>query len=125
MSALTGTRVIELASDPIALAGKLLADMGADVILVEPPGGHSARHYPPYVDDEPGEDRSLYWWHYHTSKRGITLDLDRPEDAERFRALIATADVLLEAEPRHRLAAHSVSTTRTSPRRAPTSCTSP
>ena len=104
MSALTGTRVIELASDPIAFAGKLLADMGADVILVEPPGGHSARNYPPYLEDEPGEDRSLYWWHYHTSKRGITLDLDRPEDAERFRALIATTDVLLEAEPRQRLA---------------------
>ena len=105
MTALTGTRVIELASDPIAFAGKLLADMGADVILVEPPGGHAARNYPPYLDDEPGEDRSLYWWHYHTSKRGITLDLDRPEDAESFRALVASADVLLEAEPRHRLAA--------------------
>ncbi len=105
MSALEGLRVVELANDAIALAGKLLADMGADVILVEPPGGAPARNHAPYLDDEPGEDRSLYWWHYHTSKRGITLDLDDERDAERFRALVATADVLLEAEPRRRLTA--------------------
>ena len=105
MSALTGVRVIELANDPIAWAGKLLADMGADVILVEPPGGDRARGYGPFVDDEPGDHRSLYWWHYHTSKRSVTLDLDDPGDADRFRALLGTADVLLEAEPRHRLAA--------------------
>ena len=105
MSALTGVRVIELANDPIAWAGKLLADMGADVILVEPPGGDRARGYGPFLDDEPGEDRSLYWWHYHTSKRSVTLDLDDPGDADRFRTLLGTADVLLEAEPRHRLAA--------------------
>ncbi len=105
MSALTGVRVIELANDPIAWAGKLLADMGADVILVEPPEGDRARGYGPFVDDEPGDDRSLYWWHYHTSKRSVTLDLDDPGDADRFRALLGTADVLLEAEPRHRLAA--------------------
>ncbi|MYE83798.1 MAG: carnitine dehydratase [Gammaproteobacteria bacterium] len=105
MSALTGVRVVELAHESIALAGKLLADMGADVILVEPPAGDPARHYAPYLDDTPGEDRSLYWWHYHTSKRGVTLDLDDPRDRERFRALIATADILLEAEPRRRLAA--------------------
>lgn len=104
MSALTGVRVIELANDPIAWGGKLLADMGADVILVEPPEGDRARGYGPFVDDEPGDDRSLYWWHYHTSKRGVALDLDDPGDADRFRALLGTADVLLEAEPRHRLA---------------------
>lgn len=104
MSALTGLRVIELANEPIACAGKLLADMGAEVILVEPPGGDPCRNYPPFLDDEPGQNRSLYWWHYHTSKRGIVLDLDDPPDAERFRRLIATADILLEGEPRTRLA---------------------
>ena len=105
MSALDGLRVIELAAEPIALAGKLLADMGAEVILVEPPGGDPCRNYPPFLDDEPGENRSLYWWHYHTSKRGVVLDLDDPGDAARFRRLAATADILLEAEPRTRLAA--------------------
>ena len=104
MSALLGLRVVELAREPIALAGKLLADMGADVILVEPPAGDPSRNYPPFVDDDPsGEDRSLYWWHYHTSKRGVVIDLDDERGRERFRSLVATADVLLEAEPRHRL----------------------
>ena len=104
MSALTGIRVLELSREPIAWAGKLLADMGADVILVEPPGGDPARRYAPFVDDRPGDDRSLYWWHYHTSKRGVAIDLEDPDDTERFRSLVATADVLLEAEPRRRLA---------------------
>ena len=105
MTALRGLRVVELAAEPIAFAGKLLGDMGADVILVEPPGGDPSRRYPPFLDDQPGEDRSLYWWHYHTSKRGIVLDLDAEEGRRRFLALIATADVLLEAEPRQRLSA--------------------
>ena len=104
MTALAGLRVVELAREPIAFAGKLLADMGAEVILVEPPGGDPSRAYPPFLDDEPGNDRSLYWWHYHTNKLSVVLDLDAPDDAERFRALIASADVLLEAEPRSRLA---------------------
>jgi crotonobetainyl-CoA:carnitine CoA-transferase CaiB-like acyl-CoA transferase len=104
LSALEGIRVVELAREPIAFAGKLLADMGADVILVEPPGGDPSRSYPPFLDDQPGEDRSLYWWHYHTSKRGVVLDLDDAADAERFRTLIASADILVEAEPRTRLA---------------------
>lgn len=55
MTALSGLRVVELAHERIAFAGKLLGDMGADVILVEPPGGDPSRHYPPFVDDSPGE----------------------------------------------------------------------
>lgn len=105
MSALAGLRVVELAREPIALAGKLFGDMGADVILVEPPGGDPSRGYPPFVDDEPETDRSLYWWHYHTSKRGVVVDLDDAAGRDRFRSLIGTADVLLEAEPRRRLGA--------------------
>jgi crotonobetainyl-CoA:carnitine CoA-transferase CaiB-like acyl-CoA transferase len=105
MSALAGVRVIELAREPIAFAGKLLADMGADVILVEPPAGDPARAYPPFLEDLPGPDRSLWWWHYHTSKRGVVIDLDAPEGRERVKALVAGADVLLESEPTGRLAA--------------------
>ena len=109
MSALAGLRVVELAREPIALAGKLCGDMGADVILVEPPGGDPSRGYPPFADDADGGRRagesSLYWWHYHTSKRGVVIDLDDADGRKRFRALIATADVLIEAEPRRRLGA--------------------
>ena len=66
-----------------AFAGKLLADMGADVVLVEPPGGSAQRRYAPVRGRRPDPERSLSWWHYNTSKRGITLDLD---DAARARA---------------------------------------
>jgi len=104
MTALTGIRVIELANERIAFAGKLLADMGADVILVEPPGGDPARDYPPFLDDEPGPERSLWWWHYHTSKRGVVLDLDSEDGRARFTALVASADIVLESEPTGRLA---------------------
>ncbi len=103
MTALAGTLVVELASDAAAFAGKLLADMGADVVLVEPPGGAAARAYPPFADDEPGPERSLHWWHFHTSKRGITLDLESEAGRDVFRRLARDADVLLDAEPAGRL----------------------
>ena len=107
MTALTGVRVVELAGEPIAWAGKLAADMGADVILVEPPGGDPCRAYPPFVDDDagaPDDNRSLFWWHYHTSKRGVVLDLDTRQGQARFGALIASADAVIETEPPGRLA---------------------
>lgn len=103
MTALKGIRVLELANERLAFAGKLMADMGADVILIEPPAGDASRHYPPFLDDTPGTDRSLYWWHYHTSKRGVTLSLDDEDDRKRFTQLVATADVILESEPVTRL----------------------
>jgi crotonobetainyl-CoA:carnitine CoA-transferase CaiB-like acyl-CoA transferase len=65
--ALAGLRVLELSHERVAFAGKLLADMGADVIAVEPPGGHPMRGWEPFLDDQPGPERSLYWWHYNTS----------------------------------------------------------
>ncbi|MEX1007188.1 MAG: CoA transferase [Acidimicrobiia bacterium] len=102
---LDGMRVVELASEQAAWAGKLLADLGADVIVVEPPGGHPSRAYGPFLDDEPGPERSLYWWNYNTSKRSVVLDLDDTEDATRFRGLAGDADIVLEGEPTGRLAA--------------------
>ena len=87
MSALAGLRVIELAHERISFAGKLMGDMGADVILVEPPGGEASRVYPPFLQGEAGPDRSLYFWHYNTSKRSVTLDLEDSVARERFREL--------------------------------------
>jgi benzylsuccinate CoA-transferase BbsE subunit len=100
---LEGLRVVELASEHAAWAGKLLADLGAETIVVEPPGGHPSRAYGPFADDEPGPERSLFWWYYNTSKRGVVLDLGRVDDAARFRALVAEADIVLEGEPPGRL----------------------
>lgn len=108
---LLGLRVVELASEHAALAGKLLADLGAEVVLVEPPGGHATRAYPPFAGDEPHPERSLWWWHYNTSKLGVTLDLDggsarrgREPDRDLFARLVATADVVVEGEAPGRLA---------------------
>jgi benzylsuccinate CoA-transferase BbsE subunit len=95
---LTGLRVVELANEPAALAGKMLAELGADVVLVEPPGGDHTRSYAPFADDEPGLENSLWWASYHTSKRSIVLDRGTPADREILWSLLAAADVVLEAE---------------------------
>ena len=108
MSALTGVRVVELAHERCALAGKLLGDMGADVVVVEPIGGSPTRAHEPFADDVPDPERSLTWWHYNTSKRGIALDWTRPEGREALLALVRRADVLLEAEDPGALAAHGL-----------------
>jgi crotonobetainyl-CoA:carnitine CoA-transferase CaiB-like acyl-CoA transferase len=105
---LSGIVVVELASEHAALAGKLFGDLGADVVVVEPPGGHASRANGPFVDDVGGAERSLWWWYYNTSKRGVVLDLDHPDDRDRFRTLVGTADILLEGEPPGRLAAIGV-----------------
>ena len=70
---LSGLRVLELADEKGQFCGKLMADLGADVIKIEPPGGQSTRTVGPFLDDIPHRERSLYFWHYNTSKRGITL----------------------------------------------------
>ncbi|MEO8695003.1 MAG: CoA transferase, partial [Acidimicrobiales bacterium] len=100
---LSGVRVVELASERAAFAGKLLGDLGADVIVVEPSGGHRTRTYAPLSQDDP--EQSLWWWHYNTSKRGVTLDLDDHAARATFRRLCERADVVLEAEEPARLAA--------------------
>jgi crotonobetainyl-CoA:carnitine CoA-transferase CaiB-like acyl-CoA transferase len=93
---LNGLRVIELASESAAFAGKLLAGAGADVIVVEPPTGHYSRAFEPFADDTPGPESSLWWRHYNTTKRSVTIDVQADPDI--FRRLVATADVVLEAE---------------------------
>jgi crotonobetainyl-CoA:carnitine CoA-transferase CaiB-like acyl-CoA transferase len=96
MGPLDGLQVVELSHEHVAFAGKLLADLGASVTVVEPPGGSVQRTYGPFLDDEPGPERSLWWWHYNTSKRGVVADL--PGDAASVRALVAGADALLVGE---------------------------
>ena len=102
MSVLEGIRIIELAHERVSWAGKLLGDMGADVILVEPEKGTASRDYPPFLDGQPGENRSLYFWHYNTSKRSVLLNLE--QNSREFKKLIETADILIEGEPTNRLA---------------------
>ena len=90
-------RVLEVADEKGQFCGKLMADLGADVIKIEPPGGEQARSVGPFLDDVPQRERSLYFWHYNTSKRGITLDLESANGRDLFRRLAGTADVVLES----------------------------
>lgn len=92
---LDGIRVIDLSEEPGWLAGKILAELGADVVKVEPPGGDPGR-VGPYLGDVPEPDRSLKWLALNTSKRGVTLDTRAPRGQELLRELAAGADVLLE-----------------------------
>ena len=96
---LAGLRVVELTNAIGQWCGKLMADLGADVIKVEPPGGAEERQVGPFYRDEPHPDRSLYFWHYNTSKRGITLNLNHEAGREVFRHLVDSADLLLESMP--------------------------
>ncbi|MBI2886518.1 MAG: CoA transferase [Chloroflexi bacterium] len=98
-SVFSDVRVLELTGILGQQCGKLFADMGADVIRVEPPGGAESRRIGPFLSDVPHRDRSLSFWHYNTSKRSITLDLACPTGAAIFRRLVATTDVLVEDQP--------------------------
>ena len=81
------------------MAGALLADLGADVILVEPPGGSRARDVGPFVAGREGDpEASLWFWSYNRGKRSVVLDLDDSQDQQRLRDLAASADVLIESD---------------------------
>jgi crotonobetainyl-CoA:carnitine CoA-transferase CaiB-like acyl-CoA transferase len=93
---LSGLRVLELADEKGQFCGKLLGDLGADVVKIEPPGGEPCRHLGPFLDDIPDPERSLSFWYYNTSKRGVTLDLGTADGRALFRRLAEGADVILE-----------------------------
>jgi crotonobetainyl-CoA:carnitine CoA-transferase CaiB-like acyl-CoA transferase len=92
----SGVRVLELADEKGQWCGKLLGDLGADVIKIEPPDGEDTRTVGPFYKDVDDPERSLSFWHYNTSKRGVTLNLEAEDGRALFRRLIATADVVLE-----------------------------
>ena len=89
-------RVVELTDLRGAFAGRILADLGADVIKVEPPGGDPDRLRPPFADDRPAPDRSLPFLYRNANKRGATLDLHAADGWHRFLELCDAADVLVE-----------------------------
>ena len=92
-------RVLDLTDHRGQFCGKILADLGADVIKVEPPEGDPARRTGPFIDDDPDPEKSLYWAAYNTSKRSITLDLEKEKDRNRFLKLAGGAKFLLESFP--------------------------
>jgi crotonobetainyl-CoA:carnitine CoA-transferase CaiB-like acyl-CoA transferase len=90
-------RVLDLTDEKGHLAGKLLADFGADVIKIEKPGGDASRMIGPFYHDEPDPEKSLFWWAYNTSKRGITLDIETTSGQEIIKQMVHTADFLIES----------------------------
>src|SRR4029453_14053511 len=99
MRPLEGVRVVELAhvaAGPVA--GMLLADLGADVVKVEPPSGDQMRGWPPFATDpdDPGERFSHNFASVNRNKGAVVADLKDPDDLARVRELVAVADVLVE-----------------------------
>ena len=97
--ALSHIRVLDLSDEKGVYAAKLLADLGADTIKIEPPGGDPTRQFGPFVGDVPDPDKSLFFFHYNTNKRGITLNVEHPEGRRLLRELVRSADVLIESFP--------------------------
>jgi benzylsuccinate CoA-transferase BbsE subunit len=97
VGALSGLRVLDLTDYRAQLCGRLLADMGADVIKVEQPGGDLARRIGPFVDDVPHPDGSLFFWFYNLNKRSLTLDIRQPRGAEILLTLAKSADLVIES----------------------------
>src|ERR687885_1946028 len=93
---LAGFRVLDLADEKGLPCTKFFADLGADVVKVEPPGGDPTRARPPFAGDVPHPERSLYFLHYNANKRSITLNLEHERGQAIFRNLVKTADVVIE-----------------------------
>jgi crotonobetainyl-CoA:carnitine CoA-transferase CaiB-like acyl-CoA transferase len=94
MKPLAGLRVVDLADEKGELCGRLLADLGADVIRLEPPGGALSRALPPFA---PGGEASLYFAVRNAGKRGAVVDLETKAGRARLDALLGGADVLVES----------------------------
>ncbi|MGH2588012.1 MAG: CaiB/BaiF CoA transferase family protein [Dehalococcoidia bacterium] len=90
-------RVLDLTDERGLLCGQMLADLGADVIVVEPPGGSSARRIGPFWHDRVDVNTSLYWWSLNRNKRGITCNLETEQGRALLRDLAVHADFLVES----------------------------
>ncbi|AKK29492.1 CoA transferase [Mycobacterium sp. EPa45] len=100
LSTLADLRVVEIGGQFTAIGGRVLAELGAEVIVVEPPEGSPQRLRPPFVDDEPGTDRSLRWWAGNVGKHSVTIDLKSPSGIDALRTLIHSADIVIAAGDR-------------------------
>ena len=99
-AALAPYRVLDLTEGGFNWCGRVLADLGADVIKVEPPGGSPTRLRGPFYQDRIDPERSLFWYSYCLNKRGVTLDLESAEGQNHFKELAVVSDIVLEsAEP--------------------------
>ncbi len=96
---LNGLRVLELSQPQTMLAGLMLADLGADVVLVEPPGGAAGRRMGPFLDNEVGLERSLTWHALNRNKRSVTIDTSSVDGRDALLLLAHGADAVIEGAP--------------------------
>jgi crotonobetainyl-CoA:carnitine CoA-transferase CaiB-like acyl-CoA transferase len=89
-------RVLDLSNELGFLCGKILGDLGADVIKIEPPGGEPARRLGPFYGDQQDPEKSLFWFGFNNNKRGITLNLESAKGRSLFSQLVAKADFIVE-----------------------------
>jgi len=94
---LQSIRVLDLTDEKGLLCSRILADMGADVIKIEKPGGDEARSIGPFFHDIPQPEKSLFWFFYNLNKRGITLDIRTSDGQGILKKLVADADVVVES----------------------------
>ncbi len=90
-------RVLDLSDERGLFCSRILAELGADVIHVEPPTGSPARHTGPHAGSAPDPERSLTWWAMAKGTRSAALDLEDAADRQRFFDLVRSADILIES----------------------------
>lgn len=90
-------RILDLTNERGFLCGKLLGDLGADVLKIEKPRGDPARSIGPFYHNIPDPEKSLYWWAFNINKRGITLDIETADGQEIFRRLVKSSDFVIES----------------------------
>ncbi len=90
-------RVLDLTDNKGFLCGKILADLGADVIKIENPGGDDSRNIGHYYHDIPDPEKNINWFAYNLNKRGITLNIESEDGKRIFKKLSKTADFVVES----------------------------
>ena len=106
--ALNGLRVLDITGRMGGYCGLLLANLGAEVFLIEPPGGDPMRRQGPFKDDSFHPEQSLSFAAYHTNKHGIVLNVEDDADRRTLRHLAREADVLIEDKPPGYLERHGL-----------------
>ncbi len=119
-------RVLDLTDGEAQLCGRILADLGADVVRIEKPGGDASRHTGPFYGDVVHPEKSVWWYVLNASKRGITLNLESEDGRALFKELVKSADFVIESyHPGHmaRLGLDYPALSRVNPRIIVTSLT--
>jgi benzylsuccinate CoA-transferase BbsE subunit len=96
-NAMDAYRVLDLTDDKGVFCAKILADLGADVLKIEKPGGDPGLRIGPFYKDDPDPEKSLHWFAYNLNKRGITLDIEKEEGRALFKKLVEKADFVIES----------------------------